>query len=60
MSEIEVTVAEEGMTYVFPNDAAVEAWSLHGVPAYVRTRHADAEAIEASVQAVNDEFEEQS
>lgn len=58
MSEIEVTVAEEGMTYVFPDEAAVEAWALRGVPAYIRTRTADAAAVAASVRDIDELFRE--
>lgn len=56
MSEIEVTVAEEGVTYVFPDEAAVDAWALHGVPAYIRTRAADATAVAAAVRDVDELF----
>lgn len=53
MSDIEVTVAEEGTTYVFPDQDAVDAWSLHGVPAYIRTRAATAGDLESAVDALD-------
>lgn len=49
---IEVTVAEEGVVYVFPNEAAVEAWALHAIPSYSRTRPATEKEISTAVALV--------
>lgn len=53
MNEIEVTVAEEGMTYVFASEKAVEDWSLRGIPTYIRCRAASKSAVDDSVSAVD-------
>lgn len=53
MSDIEVTVAEEGTTYVFPDQDAVDAWSLHGVPAYIRTRASTSGDVDGAVDALD-------